>query len=120
MTVINLQDKFAQFEKPWTPYIVGELNGQHVKVVKLEGAFVWHKHETEDELFLVVNGRMRMEFRDHYETVGPGEFIIVPRGTEHRPAAESTPCEVVLFEPIGTLNTGDQTTGLTHANPSAL
>lgn len=119
-TAVNLQEKFALFDELWTPYIVGELNGQHVKIVKLEGAFVWHQHEAEDELFLVVAGEMRMEFRDRQETLGPGEFIIVPRGVEHRPVATTTPCQVLLFEPSGTLNTGDQLSNLTHRNPSIL
>ncbi len=120
MDVVNLQEKFAQFDKPWTPYIVGQLNGQHVKVVKLEGEFVWHQHESEDELFLVIDGRLRMEFRDRTELVGPGAFIIVPRGVAHRPVAETSPCLVVLFEPASTLNTGDQRGDLTHEAPSWL
>lgn len=102
---IALDDKFALIHDYWQPRIVGELNGQEVKLVKLLGEFVWHHHEHEDELFLVHRGRLRMEFRDHEVELGPGEMIIVPRGVEHRPVAEEV-VEVVLFEPAGTRNTG--------------
>lgn len=88
MDAVNLAVKLASFSEHWSPRIVGELNGQHVKLVKIQGAFVWHHHEAEDELFLVIKGCMRMEFRDRAVTVGAGEFIIVPRGVEHRPCAE--------------------------------
>lgn len=102
---INLRDKFARITEHWSPRIAGELNGQHVKLVKLLGEFVWHSHEHEDELFLVVSGRFRMEFRDRAVWVEEGEFLIVPRGVEHRPVAE-TEAHVLLFEPAGTVNTG--------------
>ena len=90
----------------WQPRIVGELNGQHVKVVKLQGEFVWHHHETEDELFLVLKGTMIMQLRDSEVVLREGEFFIVPRGVEHRPVAEEE-AHILLFEPAGTLNTGN-------------
>ena len=106
MTPINLADKFRQFDATWTPHVVAELNGQQVKLAKLDGAFVWHDHEHEDELFWVVSGRLRIEFRDAPAAeVGPGEIVVVPRGVEHRPVALPT-AEVVLFEPASTRHTG--------------
>lgn len=106
MDAVNLAVKLASFSEHWSPRIVGELNGQHVKLAKIQGEFVWHHHEAEDELFLVIKGRMRMEFRDRAVTVGAGEFIIVPRGVEHRPCAEEE-THILLFEPASTLNTGN-------------
>jgi mannose-6-phosphate isomerase-like protein (cupin superfamily) len=103
---VNIKEKFALFDEHWSPKIVGELNGQHVKLVKLHGEFVWHHHEQEDELFLVLSGRLRMDFRDRRVWVEQGEFIIVPRGVEHRPVAEEE-VHVMLFEPATTLNTGN-------------
>ncbi len=103
---VNLLEKLSLFSDHWSPKIVGELNGQHVKLVKFQGEFVWHKHDGEDELFLVVNGRFRMDFRDHQVWVEQGEFLIVPRGVEHHPVAEEE-VHVLLFEPAATLNTGD-------------
>jgi GrpB-like predicted nucleotidyltransferase (UPF0157 family)/mannose-6-phosphate isomerase-like protein (cupin superfamily) len=103
---VNIQEKFALFHDHWSPKIVGELNGQHVKLVKFQGEFVWHKHDNEDELFLVIKGRFRMEYRDSYVWLEQGEFLIVRRGVEHRPVAEQE-VHVLLFEPVGTLNTGD-------------
>ena len=103
---VRLADKLAQFSEYWSPKIVGELNGQLVKVVKFHGPFVWHHHDAEDELFYVVRGRFRMEFRDRNVWVEQGEFIIVPRGVEHRPVSDE-PVEVMLFEPATTLNTGN-------------
>ncbi len=103
---VNLREKLALFHDHWSPKVVGELNGQHVKLVKFQGEFVWHKHDHEDELFLVVKGRFRMEFRDRHVWLEEGEFLIVPRGVEHRPVAEEE-VHVLLFEPAGTLNTGD-------------
>jgi len=103
---VSLADKFASFDDRWSPKIVGELNGQHVKLAKLHGAFVWHHHDEEDELFLVHRGRLRMEFRDRVVELSPGEFLIVPRGVEHRPVADEE-VELMLFEPAGTLNTGN-------------
>jgi len=106
MNKINLSEKLALFTTHWEPKIVGELNGQQVKLVKFLGPFVWHKHDAEDELFLVIRGSFRMEYRDRTETICEGEFVIVPRGTEHRPVADEE-VHVLLFEPATTLNTGD-------------
>jgi mannose-6-phosphate isomerase-like protein (cupin superfamily) len=103
---VNLAEKFARFHEHWSPRIVGELNGQLVKLVKFTGEFVWHHHEHEDELFLVVKGRFRMEFRDRQVWLEEGEFLVVPRGVEHRPVAEEE-AHVLLFEPASTLNTGN-------------
>ena len=106
MEKVNLAEKLALIAEHWRPKVVGELNGQEVKLVKFRGTFVWHHHETEDELFLGVRGRFRVEFRDRTVEVGPGEFIIVPRGVEHRTAATEE-VEVLLFEPAATRNTGN-------------
>lgn len=105
MQIINLQEKFSLFQDHWHPRIVGELNGQQVKLAKLKGEFVWHSHTDEDELFLVIQGTLHIDFRDRRATLQPGEFIIVPRGVEHRPVAEEE-VQVLLFEPASTLNTG--------------
>lgn len=107
MEVVNLADTFRRFSDHWSPKVVGDVNDMHVKVVKLSGEFVWHHHDHEDELFLVVAGRLRMKLRDGDREVGPGEFIIVPHGTEHCPEALSDEVHVVLLEPKGTLNTGN-------------
>ena len=104
--VVNLAEKFDLFSEHWTPKVVGSLNGQHVKLVKLLGPFVWHHHDDEDELFLVIKGALRMEFRDRHVMVNPSEFIIVARGVEHRPVADEE-VHIVLFEPASTLNTGN-------------
>lgn len=106
MKKITLSEAFRQIPAPWQPRVAGELNGQVVKLARLEGEFIWHRHETEDELFLVVSGRLRMELRTGPIVLGPGEMLIVPAGVEHRPVAEPV-CEVLLFEPRGTRNTGD-------------
>ena len=106
MEKVNLREKLALFTDHWSPKVVGELNGQQVKLVKLRGEFVWHKHDGEDELFLVVQGRFRMEFRDRHVWLEEGEFLIVPRGVEHRPVADEE-AHVLLFEPATTLNTGN-------------
>ena len=103
---VNIREKLALFHDHWNPRIFGELNGQHVKLVKFQGEFVWHKHDNEDELFLVIKGRFRMEYCDRHVWLEEGEFLIVPRGVEHRPVAEEE-VHVLLFEPAGTLNTGD-------------
>jgi mannose-6-phosphate isomerase-like protein (cupin superfamily) len=102
---LDVAEKLALVRDYWNPRVVAELNGQHVKVVKLLGEFVWHAHEREDELFLVVRGRMRIDFRDGPVELGEGEAIVVPRGVEHRPVADEE-CSVLLFEPAGTVNTG--------------
>jgi mannose-6-phosphate isomerase-like protein (cupin superfamily) len=106
MDKINLNEKLALLNEHWSPRIVGELNGQLVKLVKFQGEFVWHRHEHEDELFLVVKGRFRMEFRDRHIWLEEGELTIVPRAVEHRPVAEGE-AHVLLFEPASTLNTGN-------------
>src|SRR5437016_772226 len=106
MQKVNLSEKLAQFSDQWKPKIVGDLNGQQVKLVKFLGPFVWHHHDVEDELFYVVKGKFRMEFRDRSVDVAAGEFIVVPHGVEHRPVADQE-VEVMLFEPASTLNTGN-------------
>lgn len=111
MQTIDLKDKFAMFQDHWNPRIIARLNGQTVKLVKFAGEFVWHKHDHEDELFMVLEGTMRMDFRDRSETVDPGQIIIVPRGVEHRPCAVGGECSVMLFEPETTLNTGNAEDG---------
>ena len=115
MDVVNIEDKLSLFQDHWNPRIVGELNGQHVKLVKFQGEFVWHKHDDEDELFLVIEGQFRMEFRDKQVVVNKGEFLIVPKGVEHRPVADNE-VSVLLFEPAGTLNTGDTKGTMTKEN----
>lgn len=106
MHAINLSDAFSSITDAWTPKIIGELNGQHVKIARFDGPFVWHSHEHEDELFLVVRGRIRIEFRDRTVELNEGEMCIVPRGVEHKPVADE-PADVLLFEPASTVNTGD-------------
>jgi len=106
MEKVNVQQKLAQIDDHWSPKIVGTLNDQHVKLVKFQGEFVWHHHEHEDEMFLVVKGRFRMDFRDRHLWLEKGEFLIVPRGVEHRPVALEE-AHVLLFEPATTLNTGN-------------
>jgi mannose-6-phosphate isomerase-like protein (cupin superfamily) len=114
MEKVNLAEKLSLFQDHWHPRIVGELNGQQVKLVKFAGEFVWHHHEHEDELFLVVKGQFQMEFRDRTVSLHEGEFIIVPSGVEHRPVAEEE-VEVLLFEPSTVLNTGNMQNELTVA-----
>lgn len=106
MEKINLEQKLSLFSDHWNPRIVCELNGQHVKLAKLKGEFVWHHHDHEDELFFVLKGKLRMEFRDKSVEVKPGEMIIVPRGVQHKPVAEEE-VHIMLFEPASTLNTGN-------------
>ncbi|MEJ1973491.1 MAG: cupin domain-containing protein [Lacunisphaera sp.] len=106
MQKINLSEKLGQFTAHWSPKVVAELNGQHVKLVKFRGEFVWHRHEHEDELFYVVRGSFRMEFRDRTVDLREGELLVVPRGVEHRPVADEE-VSVMLFEPATTLNTGN-------------
>ncbi len=110
---VNLSEKFAQFTERWSPKIVGEVNDAYVKIVKFQGEFLWHHHEHEDELFLVVKGRMTMKLRDRDLSVGPGEFVIIPRGIEHMPVAEEE-THVILMEPMTTLNTGNIKNERTH------
>jgi mannose-6-phosphate isomerase-like protein (cupin superfamily) len=119
MEKVNLAAEFARIPLPWTPRIAGELNGQAVKLVRFQGEFIWHHHAAEDELFLVVSGRFRMEFRDRDVWLEPGEFLIVPRGVEHRPVAEAE-AHVLLFEPASTLNTGNVRNERTVDRPDRL
>jgi mannose-6-phosphate isomerase-like protein (cupin superfamily) len=116
---VNLAEKLALFSAHFEPKIVGELNGQHVKLVKVLGPFVWHHHEDEDELFLVVKGRFDMEFRDRTITLEEGEILVVPRGVEHRPVAHEE-AHILLFEPAATLNTGSAGGERTVANPERI
>ncbi len=106
MEKVNIAQKFTHIRDYWKPHIAAELNGQLVKLDKLKGEFVWHHHENEDEMFLVVKGRFRIEFRDRHVWLEEGEFIVVPRGVEHRPVAEEE-AWILLFEPASTLNTGN-------------
>jgi mannose-6-phosphate isomerase-like protein (cupin superfamily) len=112
MDKINVADKFSSISDYWNPRIAGELNGQMVKLVKFKGEFVWHKHDDEDEMFYVVEGEFDMELRDKTITIRENEFIIIPRGIEHRPVAQQE-VSVILFEPATTLNTGDQRNQMT-------
>jgi mannose-6-phosphate isomerase-like protein (cupin superfamily) len=106
MEKVNVREKLSQFTDHWYPHVVGELNGQQVKAVKLSGEFVWHHHDHEDELFFVIKGKLKMEFRDKTVEINEGEFIIVPHGVEHKPVADEE-VHVLLFEPASTLNTGN-------------
>ena len=119
MNKVNLSDKLALFSEHWSPKIVGELNGQHVKLVKFAGEFVWHHHEHEDELFLVLRGSMVIHFRDRAVELAEGEFCIVPRGVEHKPSASREAC-VLLLEPASTLNTGNVRDARTVAEPERI
>jgi mannose-6-phosphate isomerase-like protein (cupin superfamily) len=116
MERINLAKKFSMIKTHWDPKIVGELNDQFIKLVKFKGAFTWHKHQNEDEMFLVVRGSFEMQFRDKSIFLNRGEFIIVPRGIEHCPKAEKE-VHILLFEPKTTINTGDQVSDKTVLNP---
>jgi len=113
MNKVSIQQKLSLFSDHWNPRIVGELNGQHVKLAKLKGEFVWHKHDKEDELFLVVDGCLIIEFRDKTIELNPNEFLVVPAGVEHRPIAKEE-VSVLLFEPASTVNTGDSGGDLTR------
>lgn len=113
---VNISHKFLQFSDYWNPRIVGELNGQQVKLAKFKGEFVWHSHEHEDEMFLVIKGTFKMELRDKVLDITEGEFIIIPKGIEHRPVAPEE-VHVMLFEPAATLNTGNaENSGLSRHN----
>lgn len=113
MDKVNILQKLSTFSDYWNPRIVGELNGQQVKLVKFKGEFVWHKHDNEDEMFLVVKGKFQMEFRDKTVELNEGEFIVVPKGVEHKPVAIEE-VEIMLFEPDTTLNTGNTRGELTR------
>ena len=111
---INIAEKLDMFSDYFNPRIVGELNGQHIKLVKFKGDFVWHHHDHEDEMFLVINGAFTMELRDKNILLEKGDFIIIPKGTEHRPVAEQE-VHIMLFEPVGTLNTGNTISDMTRS-----
>lgn len=117
---VNLAQAFARFSDRWRPRIIGALNGQHVKLAKIAGAFEFHHHANEDELFLVVRGRMRLEFRDSVLDLAEGELAIVPRGVEHRPVVPEGEAHILLFEPVGTLNTGNVRSDRTVSDPEWL
>jgi mannose-6-phosphate isomerase-like protein (cupin superfamily) len=119
MEKVNIAEKLGKFTDHWNPRIIGELNGQQVKVTKLKGEFFFHHHEHEDEMFLIVKGTLKMEFRDKTVEINPGEFIIVPRGVEHKPIAEEE-VELILFEPASTLNTGNIKNERTRENLETL
>lgn len=115
MQKVNLAEKFNLFSEYWTPKIVGELNDSHIKLAKFKGEFVWHKHDKEDELFLVIKGKLLIKLRDKDVYLEPGEFLIIPKGVEHLPIAEEE-VHIVLIEPKGTLNTGDKYDEYTKKN----
>lgn len=117
MNHVNIAGEFARFSEYWQPRIAGELNGQHVKLVKMKGEFIWHHHEQEDEMFVVVQGSITIQFRDRYVRLETGEFLIVPRGVEHRPVADEE-AHVMLFEPVATVNTGEVRNERTYIAPS--
>ncbi len=119
MEKINLSEKLALFDEYWKPKIVGELNDQHVKLAKLKGEFVWHRHHLEDELFLVIKGQMVIKLRDKDVVLNEGEFFIVPHGIEHKPVAKEE-VHVLLFEPNSTLNTGNMVNERTVQKPDAI
>lgn len=115
MEKVNIDEKLKLFSDHWNPRIVGELNGQHVKLVKLQGEFVWHKHDIEDELFYVLDGKLKIEFRDKIIELHPNEFIVIPHGVEHKPVADEE-VSVLLFEPASTVNTGNNESEFTRTN----
>ncbi len=119
MEKVNIKQKFELFSEQWTPKIIGELNDSHIKIAKLEGEFVWHRHENEDEMFLVVKGSLLLKFRDKEVRLEAGEFLVVPRGVEHLPIAEEE-VYLIMIEPKTTLNTGDVKNELTVERPQYL
>lgn len=116
---INIEQKLSLFKDHWNPRIIGELNKQHVKLAKIKGEFIWHKHDKEDEMFLVLKGTLKIEFRDRTEIIHENEIIIVPKGVEHRPIAEKE-VSIMLFEPATTINTGDLDNERTRKNLESL
>jgi mannose-6-phosphate isomerase-like protein (cupin superfamily) len=119
MEKVNLAKKFGSFDELWSPKIVGELNEQYVKIVKIQGEFVWHQHDLEDELFFVIKGQITIQFRDQDVTLGEGEFLIVPHGVEHKPVAQRE-AHILLFEPQATLNTGNVRNERTVGTPEII
>ncbi|RLA06130.1 MAG: cupin domain-containing protein [Gammaproteobacteria bacterium] len=119
MNKVNLKDKFSMFDGLWEPKIVGELNNQYVKIAKLKGEFVWHQHQAEDEFFMVIKGHLTIKLRDENIELDEGEFYIIPRGIEHKPAAENE-VQVLMFEPQSTVNTGETESDKTIDNPQKI
>lgn len=119
MEKVNLAEKLSAFDEFWSPKVVADLNGQQIKLVKVQGEFVWHHHDDEDELFLILKGRLRMELEDGDIWLQEGEFLVVPRGVEHRPVAEEE-VHLLLFEPATTLNTGNVRNERTVARPQRI
>jgi len=119
MKKVNLSDKFSKIDDHWSPRIIGELNGQEVKIAKVKGEFVWHDHANEDEMFLIIKGTLKLEFRDHTVTLNEGEMLVIPRGVEHKPIAEEE-CHIMLFEPASTKHTGDVDHELTQRTKTHL
>ena len=119
MQVIDIQQKLDSFDDHWSPRVIAALNGQHVKVVKLLGEFDWHFHKDEDELFMVVEGELTLHFRDRTIELTPGQMCVIPRGIEHKPVA-SEECQVLLFEPAGTINTGNLVNQRTVSSPDSI
>lgn len=113
---VNLDEKFALFSAPWTPKVIGEVDDYEIKIVRIEGEFVWHAHAEVDEVFVVLDGDMTIQFRDGDVSLGAGELLVVPKGVEHRPVATSE-CKAMIFEKKGTVNTGDAESDLTVAAP---
>ena len=119
LTTFRLEELFSQISTYWDPHIVCELNGQHIKIAKVKGDFIWHSHEKEDELFYVHSGHLIMHFRDHTVEMKAGDWLVVPQGVEHQPSAPEETC-IVLLEPIGTVNTGDIISERTVHSPKTL
>lgn len=105
-TVVNLAEKFTKFSERWSPKVIAQMNDYHIKIAKIQGEFVWHSHSETDEVFWVIAGEMRIEFRDSSVSLGKGELFVVPKGREHKPVAEKE-CHILMLEPAGTVNTGD-------------
>ncbi len=119
MDKVNVAEKLSRITEHFHPYLIAELNGQEIKAVKALGEFVWHDHQDADELFFIINGNLRIEFRDGQVNLGPGEMLVIPRGVEHRPVAEEE-VELLLFEPKGTVNTGNVQSTFTVAKPDRI
>ena len=115
MKIINIAEKFDSFSEHWKPKIIAELNGQQIRIAKLKGEFVWHSHENEDEMFLVIKGKLTISFRDGDKALNEGEFLVVPKGVEHKPSAEEE-VSIMLFEPASVLNTGNVNNDFTVKN----
>ena len=115
MKIINIAEKLDSFSEHWKPKIIAELNGQQIRIAKLKGEFVWHSHENEDEMFLVIKGKLTISFRDGDKALNEGEFLVVPKGVEHKPSAEEE-VSIMLFEPASVLNTGNVNNDLTVKN----